>query len=85
MVTVKILGAGCSNCERLYEVTRRAVDSLGAQVEVIKITDYQEMMKYGILQTPGLVINEELVMVGKVPSLGDMTTLLTTALSKSVE
>ena len=85
MVTVKILGAGCSNCERLYEVTRRAVDSLGAQVEVIKITDYQEMMKYGILQTPGLVINEELVMVGKVPSLGDMTTLLTTALTRMVQ
>ncbi len=85
MLTVKILGAGCSNCERLYEVTRRAVDSLGDQVEVIKVTDFAEMMKYGILQTPGLVINEELVMVGKVPSLGDMTTLLTTALTRMVQ
>lgn len=85
MLTVKILGAGCSNCERLYEVTRRAADSLGAQVEVIKITDFPEMMKYGILQTPGLVVNEELIMVGKVPSLADMTTILTKALGKSVE
>jgi small redox-active disulfide protein 2 len=80
MLTVKILGAGCSNCERLYEVARRALDSLGVEAELTKIMDFPEMMKYGILQTPGLVVNEELVMVGKVPSLGDMTTILTSAL-----
>jgi hypothetical protein len=51
----------------------------------VKITDFPEMMKHGILQTPGLVINEELIMVGKVPSLGDMTTILATALSKTME
>jgi small redox-active disulfide protein 2 len=84
MLRIKILGAGCSSCERLYEVARRALDSLGVEAELTKITDFPEMMKYGILQTPGLVVTEELVMVGKVPSLGDMTTVLTTALSKTV-
>lgn len=85
MLTVKILGAGCSNCGRLYEVAQEAVDSLGVEAELTKIKDFPEMMKYGILQTPGLVINEELVMAGKVPSLAEMTTLLTTALSKPAE
>ncbi len=84
MLSIKILGAGCSNCERLYEVARKAVDSLGVQAELTKVTEFPEMMKYGILQTPGLVINEELIMVGKVPSLGDMTAILTEALSKTV-
>ncbi len=83
MLHIKILGSGCSNCERLYEVAKRAADSLGMEAEITKITDFPEMMKYGILQTPALVINEELIMVGKVPSLSDMTTVLTTALSKT--
>ena len=85
MLHIKILGVGCSNCERLYEVTRKAVASLGVEAQIDKITDYPEMMKYGILQTPGLVINEELIAVGRVPSLSGMTTILTTALAKSAE
>jgi small redox-active disulfide protein 2 len=85
MLHIKILGAGCSNCERLYAVAEKAVASLSVEAQIEKITDYPEMMKYGILQTPGLVINEEVVMVGKVPSVGDMTTILTTALSKTAE
>lgn len=85
MLHIKILGAGCSNCERLFEVTRKAVASLGIKAQIDKITDYPEMMKYGILQTPGLVIDEQLISVGKVPSLSDMTTILTTALAKTAE
>jgi small redox-active disulfide protein 2 len=72
MLRIRILGAGCSNCERLYEVARKAVASLGVEAEIEKVTDYPEMMRYGILRTPGLVINEEVVMVGKVPSAADM-------------
>lgn len=85
MLHIKILGAGCSNCERLYEVTLKAVASLGIEAEAVKVTDFQAMMKYGILQTPALVIDERVVVVGKVPSLGDMTTILTTALAKTGE
>jgi small redox-active disulfide protein 2 len=82
MLHIKILGAGCSNCERLYEVTQKVVASLGAEAQIEKIADYSEMVKYGILRTPALVINEELVAVGKVPSPSDMTTILTTALAR---
>jgi small redox-active disulfide protein 2 len=84
MLHIKILGSGCSNCERLYAVTQKVVASLGVEAQIEKVTDYPEMMKYGILQTPGLVINEEVVSVGKVPSTADMTTILTTALAKMV-
>lgn len=83
MLTIKILGAGCSNCERLYEVARRAVEGLGADAQVVKITDFAEMVHYGILQTPGLVMNEKLLMSGKVPSERDMTDLIRSALSEA--
>jgi small redox-active disulfide protein 2 len=82
MLHIKILGAGCSNCERLHAVAEKAVASLAIEAQIEKVTDYKEMMKYGILQTPGLVINEEVIMVGKVPSVADMTTILTTAMAK---
>jgi small redox-active disulfide protein 2 len=85
MLHIKVLGAGCSNCERLYEVARKGIASLGVEADIEKITDYFVMMKYGILQTPALVINEKLVIVGRVPSLSDMTAILTTALANSAE
>jgi small redox-active disulfide protein 2 len=85
MLHIKILGAGCSSCERLYELAVRAVVSLGVDAQIDKITDYEEMTKYGILQTPALVIDEQVVTVGKVPSLGDLTAVLTTALAKAEE
>lgn len=82
MLHIKILGAGCANCERLYEVARKAAASTGIQAEIAKVTDYPEMMKYNILQTPALVIDDELISAGKVLSLSEMTTVLTTALEK---
>jgi small redox-active disulfide protein 2 len=83
LLEIKILGAGCSNCERLYEATKKAVDALGAEAQVTKVTDYAEMMKYGILQTPALVIDGRVVMTGKVPGVAELTTLLATALSET--
>jgi len=80
---IKILGAGCSNCEKLYETTRKAVQSLGVEAEVTKVTDYPEIMKYGVMQTPALVIAERVVLTGRVPSVADMTSLLATALAES--
>lgn len=57
---IKILGAECSRCRKLEEQVREIVASNNLPAEVEKITDIQEMMKYGILATPGLVINEKL-------------------------
>ena len=68
MVNIKVLGSGCANCKRLEAATRKVVESLGIAAEIEKVTDYAEIMKYPILATPGLVINEKLVSAGRLPS-----------------
>lgn len=67
MLTIKVLGSGCANCKRLEAVARKVVDDLGVQAEIVKVTDYAEIMKYPILSTPGLVVNEKLVSAGRIP------------------
>lgn len=80
MLTIKILGSGCENCKRLAWLAERAVEHLGIEAQVVKVTDYAEMMQYNIMSTPGLVINEKLVSAGKLPSEAQITTWLTDAL-----
>jgi small redox-active disulfide protein 2 len=83
MLIVKILGSGCENCQRLAWLTQRVVDHLSLEAQVIKVTDYPEIMKYRVLSTPGLVINEKLVCSGRVPSEAEITTFVTTALTEA--
>ena len=80
MLTIKILGSGCPNCKKLEAFTRQAVEQLAIQAQVIKVTDYADIMAYNILSTPGLVINEKLVSYGRIPSEAEITTFLATAL-----
>ena len=61
-------------------LTDRAVNALSIEAKVEKVTDYAEIMKYKLLATPGLVINEKVVCAGRVPSEAEITTFLTTAL-----
>ncbi len=82
MLTIKILGSGCENCKRLAWLSQHVLDHLSIDAEVIKVTDYPEIMKYGVLSTPGLVINEKLVCSGRVPSEAEITTFITSALTQ---
>ncbi len=72
---VKILGSGCSKCISLERKLRELIDEHHLdQVELVKVTDLNEMLDYGIMMTPGLVINEQLKSVGRVPSDSQLLT-----------
>jgi small redox-active disulfide protein 2 len=79
MVNVKILGTGCANCQRLEASVRRVAVAQGIEAQIEKVTDLGEIMKYAILATPGLVINEELVAAGRIPPDNNIAAWLTAA------
>lgn len=73
---IKILGPGCRNCHTLEERTREAVDRLGLDATIEEVTDYGEIAGYGVLKTPGLVVDEQVVMSGHVPTSAAIAELL---------
>lgn len=77
MSTIKILGTGCPKCKTLEKTTRDAVAEMGLDVEILKVEDIQKIMQYGIMRTPGLVINEKVVLAGRLPSISEVKNLLT--------
>ena len=66
MKKIKILGPGCPKCETLFKFADEAARDMGVEFEIEKVKDIQEIMKYGVMMTPGLVIDEKVVSVGKV-------------------
>ena len=80
MLSIKVLGPGCTNCVKVAQVAQQAVRTLGVEAEVEKISEIQEITKYRLLATPGLVINEKLVCAGRIPTPAEVTTWLTNAL-----
>jgi small redox-active disulfide protein 2 len=81
-VNIKVLGTGCSKCHQLEQVVRDVVRELAIDARVEEVKDMKKIMAYPILMMPGLVINEELVLSGKVPSKAEVTQLIINGLEK---
>ena len=69
---IKVCGPGCANCTKAEAVVKEAVAESGAAAEVAKVTDFAEMAKLGVLSTPAIVINGQIMCVGKVPSKSEV-------------
>ena len=78
---VKILGPGCANCKDLERVTREALAELGVDAVVEKVEDYPTIVGYGVMSTPGLVVDEKVLVSGRVPKAAEVRDLLATAIT----
>jgi len=79
---IEILGTGCPKCKKLTELTNEVIKELGIQAEIIKVEKITDIMNYGVMMTPGLVIDGEVKVVGKVPSKEEIKNLLTSKTQK---
>ena len=75
-MTIKILGTGCPNCRRLEAQTLRAIEQLGLQADIEKVEDIGDIVAYGVMSTPALVVDEQVVLSGRVPTVPEVATLL---------
>lgn len=73
---IKILGTGCVNCQNLERVTRAALDELGIDATLEKVTDPGEIVSWGVMSTPALVIDDQVVLSGRVPDLTSVKRLI---------
>lgn len=80
-MNVKVLGPGCMNCVRLANVTEEALRELGLAVPVEKVTSYEEILSYGIMRTPALVVNGEVKFAGHIPPKDKIVEVLSQALA----
>lgn len=78
MLTIKVLGSGCANCRKLEEITRKVIKDLDLEAQIDHVTEYADIMKYPILSTPGLVVNEKVVSSGRIPSEAEIAGWLKT-------
>ena len=75
-MSIKVLGSGCKFCHELYENTKEAVKNIGLSVEVEYVTDLEQVMGYGVMSMPGLVVDEKVASTGKVLKTADVEKLL---------
>lgn len=73
---IKVLGSGCKSCHALLEAVQEAVHSMGLTIEIEYITDMEKIMRYGVMSMPALVVNEQIVSMGKVLKTKEVETLL---------
>lgn len=77
MLNIKILGPGCANCRKLEAVAREAANAANVQAEFDKVSDMKQIMRYDLMSTPGLVINDKLVSSGRIPTVAEVQKWLT--------
>ena len=75
---IKILGTGCPKCKTLEKLTREVVAEIGMEANISKVEDIMEIMNYGVISTPALIIDEKVVLKGRLPSTKEIKKLLTT-------
>lgn len=73
---IKILGSGCPNCKRLEENVKKALEETGKKAEIVKVTEIQDIMSYGVMSTPAIVIDEEVKSYGKVSSVEEIKKMI---------
>ena len=74
---IKVLGTGCAKCKSLEKVTKEAVEKTGVNATVTKVEDIVEIMQFGVMTTPALIIDGKVVVKGKVPTVEEISKLLT--------
>ncbi len=76
MTNLLVLGTGCAKCGKLHEVTEQAAKELGLDYELTKVTDLKQIMALGVMITPALAVNGSIKLVGRVPSLAEIKSIL---------
>jgi small redox-active disulfide protein 2 len=76
MIRIQILGTGCPKCKKLAENAQAAVKEAGIECEIVKVTDINEIMKFGVMITPAMAIDGQVKTVGKVPSPEEVRKML---------
>jgi len=69
---IKVCGPGCANCTKAESIVKEAVADAGTDADIIKVTDFAEMAKLGVLSTPAIIINGKIMCVGKIPSKSEV-------------
>ncbi|MCD6475800.1 MAG: TM0996/MTH895 family glutaredoxin-like protein [Anaerolineaceae bacterium] len=80
MIEIKVLGPGCVNCKRLEQIARKVIGTLAINANLVKVTNYKEIVDLGVLSTPGLIVNDRIVSSGRIPSEAEISDWLTDAL-----
>ncbi len=80
-VSIKVLGSGCPNCRKLEALAKEVVGELGVDASVEHVQDFRKIAAYGVVTTPGLVVDEVVRSAGRIPSKAEVTSWLTAALA----